>query len=84
MGTHKVGADVVEVLAVLLERLLEQVRLRRRPLLHLVAAQHRPAHWHHARQRRRDVVAVPVQDVHRVELQQQQSTQIVGFQRQRL
>lgn len=40
LGTHKVLSDVVKVLAVLLKRLLKQIGLGSRPLLHLVPAQY--------------------------------------------
>lgn len=66
--THKVLADVVEVFAVLLQRLLEQHGLGGAPLLHLIPAQHRPALGHQAGHGLGQVVAVLLQGVHGVEL----------------
>ena len=66
--TYKVLADVVEVLAVLLQRLLEQHGLRCAPLLHLVPAQHRPTLWHQRGHGLSQVIAVLLQGVHGMKL----------------
>lgn len=68
MGAYKVSADVLEVLAVLLQGLLEQVGLGGAPLLHFVATQHGSAARHQRRHGGRQLVLVAVQRVHGVQL----------------
>lgn len=71
VAAHKVLPDVVEVLAVLLQGLLEEHGFRSGPLLHLVPAQDRAPLGHQRGHGFGQVVAVPLQGVHGVELPRQ-------------
>ena len=64
---QEVLLDVVEVLAVLLDGLLEEAGLGAAPVLHLVPAEDGPGGRDQAGQRSRDVIAVGVQGLREIE-----------------
>lgn len=70
--THKVLPDIVEVFAVFLQRLLEQVCLWWAPLLHLIPAQHGPSLRNEHAQSAGQIITVPMQGVHSMKLKENQ------------
>ncbi len=72
--THKVLPDIIEVFAVLLQRILKQVCLWRTPFLHLIPAKHGPTLRNKHAQSTGEVIAVPVQGVHGMELKRARLT----------
>lgn len=65
---YKVLADVIEVFAVFLQRLLKQHGLRGAPLLHLIAAEHRTSLRNQGGHGFGQVIVVLLQCVHSMEL----------------
>lgn len=67
-STYKVLTDVIEVFAILLQGFFEQAGFGGRPLLHLVSAQDWSSKWHKDTDGTAQVIAVPVQCIHGMEL----------------